>query len=287
MPKPLAAFPYLGGKSWHNVRQIGPWVAAHLPMRKGYCEPMGGMASVLLNRPRARQEILNDANEHIVCWWRAVRDQPEELKYQLEHTPYSEAEYLRAVRAVRDNDHESDLAKARDAAICLWQSYGRTISGKHEGWNKPKEGGWAKPDVYGSRRQDTLPDIDALADRLRDVRLFCRDALDVLEYLERYDYLTIYLDPPYDVDCSAGYGHTIDRDALYAALLRQKNACAISGYDGEWDALLGEGWHKDTLGINMSFVNVADSGVREDKSRTEALYMNYESPGVRTGDLFA
>ena len=281
----LSAFPYLGGKSWNNNRKIGPWIAAHLPMRKGYCEPFAGMASVLLNRPCAQQEILNDANEHIVAWWRAVRDQPEELRYQLEYTPYSEAEYLRAYRAVRDNDHPNDLAKARDAAICLWQSFERSISGKHGGWAKPKKGTWGKPNPQGSNRgQNTLPDIDALADRLRDVRLFCRDALDVLEYLERYEYLTIYCDPAYEGETSKKYGHNVDREVLQAALLRQRNDVAISGYGDEWDTLLEHGWHKDTMEVKVTH-NALNKGL--ERGRVEALWANYEFPGVRTGSLFA
>ena len=271
----LSAFPYMGGKSM--LRKVGPWVAAHLPMRDGYCEPFAGMASVLLNRPKSRQEILNDANEHIVCWWRMVRDQPEELKYQLEHTPYSEAEFERARQAVRDNDHPNDLAKARDAAICLWQGFGRAVPGR-AGWAKPRS---SRPDDLSS--SDPLPDIPALADRLRDVRLFCRDALDVLEYLSCYKYLTIYCDPPYDVATSGDYGLKVNRQELFAALLRQENAVAISGYGEEWDGLLEYGWSKDTMEVKVTH-NALNKVV--ERGRVEALWTNYEPPGVKTGSLF-
>ena len=274
MTKPLSAFPYLGGKNWNNVRQIGPWVAAHLPMRRGYAEPFSGMASVLLNRPKSHQEVLNDANEHIVCWWRAVRDQPEELSAQLEHTPYSEAECRRANQSVRDNDHPNEIAKARDTAICLWQGVWGAGSIGRAGWSMNTD---------GRKRRNTIPDIHVLSERLREVELFCRDAVHVVEHLARYDYFTLYLDPPYEVDCSKGYGYGFDRDALYAALLRQRNACAISGYDGEWDDLLPHGWHKDTLAVKTSLTNRTGRSV----PRVEALWMNYPSPPVRTGDLFA
>ena len=263
--KPLTALPYLGGKN--PLRKVGPWVAAHLPMRKGYCEPMAGMASVLLNRPHSRIEILNDLDGHIVAFWRAVRDNGVELQRQLDLTPVSREEFKRAQQTLKDGTWESEITRARDVTIQLWQGYQKiTIS---RGWASPCSGGGPRPN------------ITALVKRLRDVALEQRDAVELLDYLSDYRDFTIFCDPPYQSDTSREYQVAIDRDALVEVLLKNRqHSIALSGYGAEWDMLLDHGWKKDTMKIKTELCD----GVSME--RQESLWVNYPSPAVRSGDLF-
>jgi len=64
-----APFGYPGGKS-RAIAEILP----HLPYRKGYCEPFGGGASILLARRPTNLDIYNDRYGGVVAFYRCIRD---------------------------------------------------------------------------------------------------------------------------------------------------------------------------------------------------------------------
>ena len=269
MSGPLMSFAYLGGKSFGSSTGVGRWIARLLPYRNGYAEVCGGMASILLNRTVSPVEVLNDRDGHIVHFWRVVRDNPSALEHQLHNTPYSEAEYRRACAALLAGEWNDDVVRARDIAIVLWQNHICTV---HVGsWKQPRlDAGVVRP-----------PDIKRLSNRLRDVVLYNRDAVEILAYLGRADDFVIYVDPPYSGDTSKHYSVGLDRDSFRDALLRQRNAVALSGYDTEWDDLLAEGWRKETLESIVTIERkVKDSG------RIEAVWMNYDSDTRQQGRFF-
>ena len=83
--------PYYGGKRGYGKAE---WIASFLPHTPDSCyvEPFAGMAAVLLARSPVDIEILNDANERIVNWWRIVRDEAEEFGRLIDFSPFSRAE---------------------------------------------------------------------------------------------------------------------------------------------------------------------------------------------------
>jgi DNA adenine methylase len=75
-PKLRAPFPYFGGK-----RQVAEIVWARLGDCKNYVEPFAGSLAVLLARPHwpfaeTRVETVNDADDHICNFWRALQNDP-------------------------------------------------------------------------------------------------------------------------------------------------------------------------------------------------------------------
>ena len=74
--KLAAPFPYFGGK----VMQAD-MVWRHLGSVSNYIEPFAGSLGVVLNRPLpfVGAETINDANGHLVNFWRAVKLAPQEL----------------------------------------------------------------------------------------------------------------------------------------------------------------------------------------------------------------
>jgi len=77
-----APFPYFGAKR-HAAGMI--WQA--LGDVASYCEPFAGSLAVLLRRPGGpgRIETINDLSGHVANFWRAVKQQPEEVTRHLDY----------------------------------------------------------------------------------------------------------------------------------------------------------------------------------------------------------
>ena len=75
---------YSGGKA-----HLAPWIISQLPEHASYCEPFCGSAAVLLQKPRAPLEILNDLNGDIANFFRVLRDHGDDLRRRVNLTPYS------------------------------------------------------------------------------------------------------------------------------------------------------------------------------------------------------
>ncbi|MCP1679451.1 DNA adenine methylase [Kerstersia gyiorum] len=81
---------YHGGKF-----RLAPWIISHFPPHRTYCEPFGGAASVLMQKPRSYAEVYNDRDDDIVNVMRVLRDPV--MRAQLEEavamTPYARSEF--------------------------------------------------------------------------------------------------------------------------------------------------------------------------------------------------
>lgn len=86
------AFGWYGGKYSHL-----DWLLPLLPPAQHYCEPFGGSAAVLLNRPPAPVETYNDTDSEVVNFFRVLRDHKDELVYAIGMTPFSREEYVLAI----------------------------------------------------------------------------------------------------------------------------------------------------------------------------------------------
>ncbi len=94
------------------------------------------------------------------------------------------------------------------------------------------------------RRMWRLPnDVFRLADRLKDVRFACMDAVDLARRFAGDEKTLIYCDPPYRG--RLGYDCKVDHDRLAEVLLAapaDASAIAISGYEGDHPELESAGW---------------------------------------------
>lgn len=251
----LGLLRYLGAK-----KRLGRWVAEHLPVRELYVEPFGGMLGVLLARVPAGYEIVNDLDGLVFDWWRCVRDRPGELADRLAGTPYGERAYEEAVRLVGDDDL---VVRSAAVAVLLHQGYVPSLGVKKGQWS------WAacSPQQWGH-----LPaQVREVAGRLADVRLLCRDGVDVLREFGGRDDAVIYCDPPYAE--RTGYGVEVAYEAMGDALLGCSAAVAVSGFPScPWADVLAD-WAVVTRERGNSLS--VDAGRRD----VECLWMNYEPPG--------
>ncbi len=257
-PERPKTLPYYGGKNGGNPN--GRWVASLLPAdtNVSYCEPFAGMLGVLMQRPQARMEMVNDLNGDIINWWRMIRDKPTQMARAIALTPWSRAEVKRAGELLRSGKG-TKLQRALALFINVQQSIGHSAHATSS---------WA----FKLKRNSPLThwtgdEVAAMAERLKSVQIECWDALKVIKRYTSQPDAVLYIDPPYQTADTTPYGKVeIDWSELGREMKAQKGRVAVSGYGDEWDALR---WRKNYFPTNAS--------VRPGKhtSRTEVLWTNY------------
>ena len=98
---------YMGGK-W----RLAPWIVRHMPPHRCYVELFGGAASVLLSKPPAPVETLNDLDDEVNVLYRVLRntEQLRALMRALKRTPCGRSAYLEAISAAGNCD-EVEIAR--------------------------------------------------------------------------------------------------------------------------------------------------------------------------------
>ena len=254
--------PYYGGKA----RGRGAWIASLLPWeyRSLYWEPFCGMAGVWAQRDRVRSEILNDLNERAINWWRVVRDHLDEFGMLLEATPYARREYEWAI-ANLDNQAIGPVRRALAFHVAIHQSVVRSDS--KFAW------GVALNIRTGSRGIWRYDRVAALAERLRQVQLECRDALELLDRYAEIPHAVCYVDPPYRSANTEGYRFPeVDQELLTKLLHAQHGRVAVSGYGEEWDHL---GWQRHEKIVPFRGYYTTRRTLAAPGPRTEVLWTNY------------
>ena len=256
--------PYYGGKT-----KLAPWIAERLPMNSAYAEPFAGVGSVLLARPKAKIEMINDASQAVITWWRMLRDRPAELETLLQLTPWSRVERDNAREVCANTDEHSDIDIARAFHVLCAQSLANNLTST-TGWRTSLRD--SQTHVQSDR--NNIAYIPLIAERIRDVQLECIDGVKLLSRLQKYSDITIYADPPYPNSVTSNYlVDTVVHDKLIEALLAQRGHVAVSGYPRDFDMLYDDGWHVDVNErVRAAAANVAQT------PRIECLWTNYKTP---------
>ena len=258
-----------GGKS---PLRLGRWVASLLPDptaergRQTYIEPYAGMLGVLLSRPPAYLEMVNDSDQRVVNWWKVVRDHHDELKRLLRRQPLSSK--VLHDEALHDvHRHRDPIRRALALTVILTAA------------NQP-DGTWRgsyTPTARPNRIREEV--LDLLADRLRMVQLYCGDAVALLERAEKVVQAVIFVDPPYHSTSkhTRPYAENdVDVPRLAETLRRQKGRVALSGYNTDpWGRLL-PGWRREQRPVRATL-----GGSNQAVTRTACLWMNYGLDGQR------
>lgn len=231
-------------------------ILPYLPETKIYCEPFGGGASILLNKPPAMVEIYNDIDGYLVNLFRVMQDKTtfDAFIFRVSATLYSREEFIHAVEII----HRKNVGEDIDAVDLAWAFYVgccQGFSGKNP--NKATPGSWCRVFVSCRKMAGTtnrwLSHIAALEDvytRLARVQIDNIDGIKCIQYWDTPDTL-FYLDPPYILDTrktKKQYYKEMDNDLhckLIRALLSIKGYAVISGYNHpiyrSFDAV---GWKK-------------------------------------------
>lgn len=255
---------------WHGGKfKLGSWVVSQLPHHQCYVEPFGGMASVLLLKPRSFAEIYNDLDGDVVNLFRVLRD--ESLSRQLQRavslTPYSREEFFQAYEPTEDI-----VERARRLLVRSHMGHGSDAATGHH------KGGFRS----SVSRRWTIPSHD-WANYAPLIRQFCERLRGVIvehdtaeKVIERYDspQTLFYIDPPYVMDTrseqahrTAPYRHELSNAghiALLQTLKTVKAMVVLSGYASPmYQSLIGD-W-KQVSKKTRDGVNNA---------KTETLWLN-------------
>ena len=260
--QPLYGLRYAGGKS-HIARGTGKWIAGLLPKSTTYIEPFAGMLGVLLKLPKSTVEIANDRNSRLVNWWRCLRDDTDELLRLVTLTPNARDAFCEATDRI-DDPALSDLERAAAFHIVIAQAYGSDDS-------QLTRGNWmvrflTAPQAHKRQHARLL----AVANRIIDIQIENRCAVELLERTAKIADATIYCDPPYH-DTPAKdrfYLHSVDRGDLTEVLKIQKGKVAISGYRTDWD-------HLDWYRLERDTYCLLSQRYEAETSRSEVLWVNY------------
>ena len=259
---------YHGGKF-----RLASWVMRHFPPHRIYCEPFGGAAGVLMQKPRAYSEIYNDLDDELTNLFRVMQapELRDRLVEQLVMTPYARKEFEKAWLPTEDL-----LERARRLIIRAQMGFGSAgatkgttgfrIDTKRE--YETAQHVWA---MYPSN-------LAAVGLRLTGVLIENRPAIEVIRAHDTTDTL-FYVDPPYvhETRCritgkgsARGYRHEMDTEdhtELLETLQLVQGMVVLSGYPHPlYDSILSH-WERHTTKARIS------SG-RGTSTRDEVVWIN-------------
>ncbi len=262
----LIAFGWYGGKYSHL-----DWLLPLLPPAHHYCEPFGGSAAVLLNRPASPVETYNDLDGEVVNFFRVLREQTEDLIKAIALTPFSREEFELAVSP--PEEELTDLERARRFFVRARQARtGLAQTATLGRWANCKNTSRREMSGVVSRWLGSIEMLPEIAERLLRVQIENRPAIEVIRLYDSPDSL-FYCDPPYPPETRGdkrAYGFEMDEEAhrdLAGVLHQCKGKVAISGYRCPlMDELYGD-WRRIDAPVKTCH------SVKQ--PRQEALWVNY------------
>lgn len=262
----LSLIRWAGGKG-KQLNDLLPLI----PQSRVYVEPFGGGCSVLLNKQRSEVEVYNDLDGALVNLFEVVRGDEsfDEFARLLDYTPYSREEFERCLSF-------DGLADPVRRAVAFYTVINQSISGKR----LARRGDWARGrmDNLAGRWFERQQKLGPIHDRVRNVQIECRDALDILQEWDGED-VTFYCDPPYILDTrSKRKYYAVEpgddyHNQLVDVLLNVRGCVVLSGYDHPiYHRLVEEGWWTDVYGAQAVMEVVQKGGGK--RARTEIVYRN-------------
>ena len=259
------AFGYYGGK----FSKLG-WLLPQLETpHKTYCELFAGSLSVMLNKPPAEHEIVNDLSEEVTDFWLALREHKDELIQAIMSSPPGESEFKRCFNAPSTDDI---VERARRFYVRVTQAYSNLPASKNHS---------RVHQFIGCR-----PTLSTIADRIRNVEVENTTATRLMRRLinrtvdgKRKTPILFYADPPYLRETrtteSGDYIHDdFNHDEFLDAVLNAPPFCkfAISGYPSPlYDNALAN-WHRVEVDVKLHASNNRRKG---NPRRTEVVWRNY------------
>jgi len=223
------AFGWYGGKFSHL-----DWLLPQLGECRHYCEPFGGSAAVLLNRPPSPVETYNDLDGEVVNFFKVLREQRAQLIESIALTPFSREEF--AIACETPSRKISHLERARRFFVRARQvRTGLAQTASLGRWANCKSTSRRGMSGVVSRWLGSVEQLPEIATRLLRVQIENRPAGELIRLYDEQDTL-FYCDPPYphSARCDkAAYGFEMSDDEhadLAETLSGIQGRAAVSGY---------------------------------------------------------
>lgn len=258
-PKIRALAPWFGAK-----RTLAEEIVLELGPHQKYDEPFCGSCAIVLAKPEATHETINDLHGDLINLAKVLQVQTlaEQLYSRLSSTLFHESLILECREAILRRGEGSpaeglDLQRAYEFMVLSW--FGRNGVAGTPAHNSgfcvryTKNGGHA-----ATRWTSAIESIPAWHHRLRKVTILNRNGFEIIDRLEDSKGCVIYLDPPY-LKKGARYVHdfgTEDHSRLAEGLRRFKRTrVVVSYYDDPRLAALYPGWTVRPLKATKAMVN--------------------------------
>lgn len=225
--------PWFGAKA-----EMAPVIVELLGEHHSYYEPFCGGCAVLLAKPPATAERVNDRNGHLSNLLLALASLvPHSFILRLERTLLSESTFRIALEQLHDRDPgrwrsgvDWDMAWA---AFVVWWMGVRGVAGTRQ---QPRFG--VRFDAGGggeaSRWNAAVASLPAFVERFRTVTVTNRDAHQLLDAVTPEPGVAVYSDPPYVREGDAYAVCNVDHMRLaqqHDALARGGATVVVSYYD--------------------------------------------------------
>lgn len=255
---------YFGGKT-----RLAQRIVSLLPRHQHYIEPYAGSLAVLLAKPITPKETVNDLDHRLMTFWRVLRNRPAELARVCALTPHSRAELAIAQDADLDAI-DDDLEVARLVWVAITQGRAGTL--RKTGWRHYIDPCGISVGMPGYLA-GYVGRMAAAAERLANVSLECRPALEMIMRYGQTPASCLYLDPPYLGSTRSNHSYATEmadedqHSELLAAVLECKAAVLLSGYASNLYETALAGWWRVEI-----HTQTGQGG--DNRGRTEVLWSN-------------
>lgn len=259
---------YYGGKQ-RMIKYILPLIPQHTI----YVEPFFGGGAVFFAKPKSKLEVINDTNDVLITFYRVCQNESKfkELKELIKGTLHSESEHKKAKNIYKNKDQYSDVLQAW-ALWCLAQlSFCGEIGA---GFRHSKKRNESKIIMYKRNYFD-----EKYLERLEQVEIFCRDALDVIKIKDSVETF-FYIDPPYINTYMGHYDGYTEQDFknLLDLLSKVQGKFMLSSYQSE---ILKEytavnGWNNTMVKVLCHSEKLSKEKSQKRSERIEVLTFNYQ-----------
>lgn len=237
--KITALAPWFGSK-----RTLAPVIVEELGKHRAYWEPFCGSMAVLLMKPAARMETVNDLHGDLINLARCIacaKNGPA-LYRKLRRMLVSDEALAGQDALIRAGDYQGegvDVSRALAFFVTSWMGRNGEVGLAKNERGRQLAVRWSpNGGDPATRYASAVSSIPAFRRRLRGVTVLRRDGFDVLAKIKDEAGTSIYLDPPYLqksdqylYDFSDGFmGQHNDHERLAAAVRRFKLARVVVSY---------------------------------------------------------
>lgn len=197
MSKLYSPIKWVGSK-----RQLRKEIVSLFPEHICYVEPFLGGGSVFFWKEPSKVEIINDYDNHIINFFKVLKNNEEELMLKIKTSLISRALFLE-YRQSRWEELD-DVERAYRFYYIIKCSFGGLWRFNQKGeCNSPFAGSpspKAKPTLY---TPNSLKSLEKAHKRLQNAIIECDDYKTIIKRYDQSNTL-FFLDPPYDTDYSYG-----------------------------------------------------------------------------------